>query len=328
MHHIISDGWSMGVLVREVGALYEAYSRGEESPLEELQVQYGDYAVWQREYLRGEVLEEQMEYWREQLRGVSGVLEMPTDRVRPAVQSYRGASIAFMLEEELCGQLTALMHGEGVTLFMLLLTAFQTLLYRYSRQSDIVVGSPVAGRTRGETEQLIGFFVNTLALRARLNAELSFRDLLKQVRQVCLDGYAHQEIPFEKIVEELAPERAASHTPLYQVMFALQNVPQVSTSTQELKLGAFKAENETAKYDLTLVMVSTGKSINGSLEYNTDLFDEATIEKMTRHFQRLLQSIVAGPDSRLKELEMLTEAESLLLQKPLAIAELDQGFSF
>jgi hypothetical protein len=339
MHHIISDGWSMGVLVKEVGQLYEAYSQagsaggpaGVTSPLAELAVQYADYAVWQREYLQGAELERQLSYWREQLAGAPPVLELPTDRPRPALQSYRGASIAFVVDEELCAQIEDLTRRQGVTTFMTLFAAFQTLLFRYTGQADIVVGTPVAGRTRGETEDLIGFFINTLALRTRLSGDLTFHELLKQVHQVCLDGYAHQDMPFEKVVEELAPERRMSHTPLFQIMFALQNVPpqrHTLNGNGELKFSPLKVAGGTAKFDLTLVMVQAGRSINASLEYSTDLFDAPTIEVMIKHFQRLLWSIVSEPEKRLKDLRLLSDEENCLLGKPLEIEELNQSFSF
>jgi len=328
MHHIISDGWSMGVLVREVAEVYDSFSRHEASPLEELGLQYADYAVWQREYLSGAVLEEQMSYWRRQLAGAPAVLQLPADRPRPVVQTYRGASLSFSLNEQLCQQIFALARHEEATTFMFLLAAFDVLLYRYTGQTDFIVGTPVAGRTRNELAGLIGFFVNTLALRARINAEMSFRDLLKQVRQVSLDSYVHQDMPFERLVEELAPDRVATHTPLFQVMFAFQNLSQTFTSIEDVEVTPFKAENQTSKFDLTVVMVDSGAVINGSFEYNTDLFDASTIEKMIGHFQRLFTSIVSSPDAPLNALEMLSEAEVVLLNKQLAIADLEQSFSF
>src|SRR5215212_3146789 len=223
MHHIVSDGWSAGVLFRELGTLYGAYAAGEESPLQELPVQYADYAVWQRDYLRGEVLNAQVEYWRERLTGAAPVLELPADRVRPAVQSYRGAAARFEVSREVSEGLKELAQAEGVTLFMTLLAAFKVLLYRYTGQEDIVVGSPIAGRTRAEVENLIGFFVNTLVLRTDLSGGPTFRELLGRVRETALGAYAHQDVPFEKLVEELQPERDMSHTPLFQVLFVLQN---------------------------------------------------------------------------------------------------------
>jgi len=223
MHHIISDGWSMGLLVREVAALYAAYSSGQESALAELPVQYGDYAVWQREWLSGAVLERELSYWREQLAGAPPVLELPADHPRPAVQTFHGASYSFRLSESLTAELKTLSRRTGATLFMTLLAAFKVLLWRYSGQESVVVGTPIAGRTQVETEGLIGFFVNTLVLRTEVSGELSFAELIGRVKEVALGAYAHQELPFEKLVEELEPQRSLSHTPLFQVMFVMQN---------------------------------------------------------------------------------------------------------
>lgn len=326
-HHIVSDGWSMGVMIGEVAALYEAYRKGEESPLSELPAQYGDYAVWQRERMTGEILEEQLAYWRKQLAGASS-LALPTDRPRPPVQTYRGASQRVLLDEELSGKIKQMCQAEGVTLFMFLMAALNVLLYRYSGQTDIVIGTAVAGRTRSEVENLIGFFVNSLALRTRIAAGMTFLDLLKDARRTFLDGYAHQELPFEKVVEELAPERAASRAPLFQVMFALQSGPQTAAPIENLTLSPIKAEIATAKFDLTLVMANTGRNIHGSFEYNTDLFDAQTMEKMAGHFQRLLLSAVNQPESELKAMEMFSEEEKTLLNTPLTFEELDHSFSF
>jgi hypothetical protein len=222
MHHIVSDGWSMGVLYRELSALYEAYREGGESPLPELPVQYADYAVWQREQLEGEVLDRQLSYWRERLAGAPELLELPTDRPRPPVQTYRGATVPVELSPELLERLQALGRSEGATLYMTLLGAFQVLLSKYSGSEDVVVGSPIAGRTRKEVEELIGFFVNTLVLRTDLSGDPSFREVLRRAREVTLGAYEHQEVPFERLVAELQPERSLSHSPLFQVMFTLQ----------------------------------------------------------------------------------------------------------
>jgi acyl carrier protein len=223
MHHIVSDAWSMGVLFRELSALYEAYREGRESPLPELAVQYADYAVWQREQLEGEVLDRQLSYWRERLSGAPELLELPADHPRPPVQTHRGATVPVEFPPELLERLQALGRSEGATLYMTLLSAFQVLLSKYAGSDDVVVGSPVAGRTRGEVEELIGFFVNTLVLRTDLSGDPSFRELLGQVREATLSAYAHQEVPFERLVAELQPERSLSHSPLFQVLFALQN---------------------------------------------------------------------------------------------------------
>jgi amino acid adenylation domain-containing protein len=316
MHHIVSDGWSMGVLVREVAALYSAYSRGEESPLEELTIQYGDYAEWQREWLKGEVLERQLSYWREQLAGAPPVLELPTDRPRPAVKTYNGAAVPLRLSRELSEGLAGLSRREGATPFMTLLAAFQLLLWRYSGQADISVGTPVANRTRGETEGLIGFFVNTLVLRTDLSGEPTFRELLGRVREAALGGYAHQDVPFEKLVEELGAERNLSVTPLFQVMFALQNTPLPEIKLENLELSLLEGERETAKFDISLSMWETAEGLEGSLEYNTDLYEEATTQRLLRHFQTLLEGIVADPNARIADLPLLPadERQQLLLE--------------
>ena len=236
MHHIVSDGWSIGVLIREVEALYAAYSQGRASPLPALPVQYADYAVWQRGWLQGEVLEQQVSYWKEHLNGAPAALELPTDRPRPAVPSYRGAHHGFALPAELTASLNELARGEGATLFMVLLAAFNVVLSRWSGQRDIVVGSPIAGRTHRELEGLIGFFVNTLALRTDLSGDPSFRELLGRVKETALGAYAHQDLPFEKLVAELQPVRDLSRQPLFQVLFALQNVPQERLQLPGLEL--------------------------------------------------------------------------------------------
>ncbi len=309
MHHIVSDGWSMGVLIREVAALYSAFSQGQASPLAELPVQYGDYAVWQRERLQGAVLEAQLSYWRAQLQGAPAVLELPTDRSRPAVQSYRGGTVKFELGEETTQALNQFSRRAGVTLFMQLLSAWAVLLWRYTGQADVVVGTPIANRNRAETEGLIGFFVNTLALRVRLSGNPSYRELLERVREVCLGAYAHQEVPFEKIVEELQPERELSYTPVFQVMLILQNAPVADVQLPGLRLSQVEGESRTAKFDLTLSLAEAGKEIVGGLEYNADLFDEATVARLAGHFQTLVAAIVAHPERGIADLALLSAAE-------------------
>ena len=309
MHHIVSDGWSMGVLYRELSVLYEAFSKGQPSPLSSLPIQYADFAVWQRKWLRGEVLESQLSYWKKQLEGVPAVLSLPTDRPRPAVQSFRGQRQSIELSKELTQGLKALSRKEGVTLFMTLLAAFQTLLYRYTGQEDIVVGSPIANRNRTEIEGLIGFFVNTLVLRCNFSGNPTFKELLATVREVALGAYAHQDLPFENLVEELQPERSLSHSPLFQVMFVLQNAPNTALKFEGLSVSPVRVGANTAKFDLTLSMHEAVEGLRGSLEYNTDLFDDATMTRMLDHFEVLLQGIVANPAQRLSNLPLLTEAE-------------------
>jgi amino acid adenylation domain-containing protein len=309
MHHIVSDGWSMGVLNREVATLYEAFSDGRQSPLAELEVQYADYAIWQREWLQGEVLERQSAYWRKQLADTPPALELPTDRPRPAVRSYRGALEAVRLSPELTEALKELSRREGATLFMTLLAAFQVLLRRYSGQEDVVVGTPIANRTRSETEQLIGFFVNTLALRTDLSGDPSFRAVLGRVRAVTLGAYAHQELPFEKLVEEVQPTRDLSRSPLFQVMLVLQNTPQEKLELEGLSLHVEEVENRTAKFELTLLLGETSQGLAGSIEYNTDLFAAESVRRVAGHFQTLLSSIVEDVERPISESELLTAAE-------------------
>ena len=309
MHHIVSDGWSMGVLVREVTQLYAAYLKGEESPLEELSIQYADFAVWQREWMSGEVLERELDYWRRQLADAPPVLELPTDRPRPAVQSFEGSRHSFVLPAELSEQLRRLSREEGVTLFMTLLAGFQSLLARYSRQSDIVVGSPIAGRNRAETEALIGFFVNTLALRTDLSGDPSFRQVLARVREVCLGAYAHQEIPFERLVEELAPERSLSHTPLFQVMFAMQNAASSEAEMGGLRLSLIEEEELPAKFDLMLDMQELGLGIKATFVYIPELFDAATVERMAASLLLMLDGICADPAEAVSALPLMSEGE-------------------
>ena len=309
LHHIVTDGWSMGVLFNELSALYGAYCQGEASPLAELPVQYADYALWQREWLQREVLEQQLTYWRQALADLP-VLELPTDRSRPMAASYRGARVSFELGEALTRGLKELGRREGATLFMTLLAAFQVLLYRYSGQEDLAVGVPVAGRSRPELEGLIGFFVNTLVLRADLSGAPSFEEHLARVRARALEAYAHQDLPFEKLVEALAPRRDLSRNPLFQASLVLQNTP-----PGELKLEGLDVQrleglgSESAKFDLDFELTENPGRLSGSIQYATDLFDAATIERMVGHWRVLLEAIVADPGQAISKLPLLTEAE-------------------
>jgi amino acid adenylation domain-containing protein/FkbM family methyltransferase len=310
IHHIVSDGWSKGVLVREVGILYEAFSSGRTSPLAELPLQYSDYALWQRDWLSGEVLDRQLEYWQEYLAGAIAVLELPADRVRPAAQSFAGAHERFRLPAELLQALKTLSRHEGVTLFMTLLGAFQILLYRYTGQPDIIVGTPIANRNRREIEPLIGFFTNTLLMRSRVSGNLTLRELLKQVRSTVLNVYAHQDLPFERLVERFQSDRSLSHHPLFQVLFVLQNVPNPPLNLEGLTLRSVELDTETAKFDLTLSMTETPDGcLAGSLEYKTTLFDRVRIKRMVQHLEVLLTGIVADPEQQLSGLPLMTEAE-------------------
>ncbi|HEY0727480.1 MAG TPA: condensation domain-containing protein, partial [Pyrinomonadaceae bacterium] len=309
LHHIVSDGWSMGVLVRELVELYAARCEEREARLTALPVQYADFAVWQREWLSGEELERQLGYWRKHLADAPQLLELPTDRPRPAMQTYRGARESFSFNEELSAQLRLLARREGTTLFMAVLAIWQVLLWRYTGQTDIVVGSPIANRNRAETENLIGFFVNTLVLRSRLLGQQSFRELLKQVREMTLDAYAHQDVPFEKLVEELQPERTLSHSPLFQVMFILQNTTQSDLDVAGIEFKPLSTNTGTAQFDMTLDVAETDQQIYGVLNYNTDLFDATTVRRMVAHFEQLLGSVVADPAQTLSDLTLLSESE-------------------
>jgi amino acid adenylation domain-containing protein len=310
MHHIVSDGWSFGVAAQELATLYEAFRRGEPSPLPALTTQYADFALWQRVWLRGEVLDGLLAYWTRQLAGVAP-LELPTDRPRPAVRSSRGAVLHFELPEALTAALGALALREGATPFMVLLAAFQALLHRYSGQDDIAVGSPIANRNRAEVEGLVGYFVNMLVLRADLSGDPSFRDLLARVREVALGAFEHQDLPFDRLVEALQPPRDLSRTPLFQAMFVLQNNRMPDVGRRDLELSALRVggETATAKFDLTLALEEVGGGLVGSFEYSTDLFVAGTIERMAGHFRTLLEGVVARPEARLSALPMLTEAE-------------------
>ncbi|AEI67145.1 non-ribosomal peptide synthetase [Corallococcus macrosporus] len=311
MHHIVSDGWSMGLLVRELTALYSAFSQGQPSPLPALPLQYADYAVWQRGWLQGDVLEAQLGYWKQQLEGAPRLLELPTDRPRPAVQSLDGAYAPFALGRELSDAVHALARREGATPFMVLLAAFQAVLARYSGQDDISVGSPIAGRTRAETEALIGFFVNTLVLRTLLDGQPSFRELLARVRDVTLGAYTHQDVPFEKLVEALRPERSLSHAPLFQVMLTLDSTPDAEGPAQAgMALTPVSVAHRVSRFDLTLGFVEGKDGFSGGLEYSTALFDAGTAERLLGHLHTLLEAAVAAPDRAVFALPVLSPAET------------------
>jgi hypothetical protein len=309
MHHIVADGWSYGVFWRELAALYSAFADGKPTPLPALPIQYVDFAVWQQEWLQGEVLEAQLSYWKQQLTGAHPVLELPSDHTRPAMQTFRGARQSHVLPKRLGQALQALSQQQGSTLFMTLLAAFTTLLYRYTGQEDILVGSPIANRNSVELEGLIGCFVNTLALRTDLSGNPSFQELLRRVREVTLEAYAHQDLPFEKLVEALQPERDLNRHPLFQVMFVLQNTPMPALELPGLILSPLEVEKGTAKSDLTLFMTDSEEGLIGLWEYRTDLFEPATIARMLGHFQTLLEGIVAEPEQPISTLPLLTEHE-------------------
>jgi amino acid adenylation domain-containing protein len=311
MHHIISDAWSIGVLMTEMTTLYETYRGGRPSTLPELKIQYPDYAAWQREYLEGDLLEKQVGYWKRQLAGAPQLLNLPTDRPRPAVQGYRGGQEISMLPPETAEALHDLGRGEDATLFMVLLAAFQTLLSWYSRQDDIVVASPVAGRGRAEVEGLIGFFINTLVLRTDLSGDPSFRQLLRRVREVCLGAYAHQDVPFEALVEAVAPERSLSHTPLSQVVIGLLNVPPPPFKKQSLTVEEFPRPIEVTHSDLELSVMNSERGLLATLTYNLGLFEAVTVRRMLKLLKSLLAHVAAHPEATTSELSaVLDRADS------------------
>jgi amino acid adenylation domain-containing protein/non-ribosomal peptide synthase protein (TIGR01720 family) len=315
MHHIVSDGWSTGILIHELTTLYKADDSGQPYNLPELPIQYVDFAVWQRQWLQGEVLNTQLNYWKQKLGGDLPVLELPTNRPRPAIQTYRGTTQSFILSHSLTAALKNLSQQQEVTLFMTLLAAFKTLLYRYTGAVDILVGSPIANRNQLGLEGLIGFFVNTLVLRTDLSGNPTFVELLQRSREVALEAYDHQDLPFEKLVDELQLARNLSYTPLFQVMFTLQNTPNVSYSLPGLTMRPLEIEQQTANFDLSLTMEVAGEKLIGSIEYNTDLFDAATINRMVGHFSSLLESIIANPTEHIGNLTILTEKEQKQLQQ-------------
>ena len=312
-HHIVSDAWSTGILFRELGALYNAFAGGKDSPLLPLPIQYADFAEWQREWLQGDVLEEQLGYWRQQLGGATGILELPADYPRPAVLTARGAHRSLSLSRALSEQVAELSKRQGATLFMTLLAAFQTLLYRYTDEEDIVVGSPIAGRNRGETEELIGFFINTLALRTNLAGDPTFRELLSRVKETAVGAYAHQDLPFEKLVEELQPERDLNRTPFFQTMFQFQNASGTPLELNGLAIKQLDVATETSKFDLMLAALEEAGVLTLVMEYSADLFAGETIDRLLRQFSTLLEGAVDNPAERISRLPLMTEAERRLV---------------
>ena len=308
MHHIVADDWSMRILVEEFAAFYEEFSGGRRAELPELPIQYADFGAWQRQWLSGEVLDEQLSYWKKQLSGIP-VLELPTDRPRPPVQSFRGARASVSFSSELTEGLKEVSRREGATLYMTLLAAFGALLARYTGQEDVVVGSPIAGRNRAEIEGLIGFFVNTLVLRTDLSGDPSFRELLRRVRKVALEAHAHQDLPFEKLVEELQPERSLSHNPLFPgALRAPEYVSRLFRAGRPQRYSP-TTDTGTTRFDLEVHLRESANALSCTFEYSTDLFDGSTIRRMLGHFQNLLESAVADPDRRLSALSPMSDGE-------------------
>ncbi|MHC5717801.1 MAG: condensation domain-containing protein, partial [Nostoc sp.] len=323
LHHIIADGWSIGLLIKELAALYEAFSTDKLSLqdatrsllsqrgtlLAELPIQYRDFVNWQRKWLDGDRIQPKLTYWKQKLSGELTVLNLPTYRARSPVQTFKGAQAKLVLSQTLTKELKNLSRQQGATLFMTLLTAFKILLYRYTSQTDILVGSPIANRNRAEIESLIGLFVNVLVLRTDLSGDLSFQELLARVKSTALEAYLHQDLPFEKLVEELQPNRDLSYNPLFQVMFVLQNVPKPNLSISDISITYEENYNGTSKFDLTLFMEDSEQGLIATCEYNTDLFNTDIITRMLGHLQTLLAGVVANPEHRISTLPLLTESE-------------------
>jgi amino acid adenylation domain-containing protein len=313
MHHIASDGWSIGVFMRELAALYGAYCSGSVSPLEELSVQYADYTSWQREWLQGETLQTQLSYWGRQLEAVPLTAELPADHPRPPVRTYRGESESLPLPTTLVKALRELSRSEGVTLFMTLLAAFKALLHRYTSETDILVGSPIANRGRGETEELIGFFVNTLVMRTEVTGHLRFRELLARVREVTLGAYAHQDLPFERLLEEVQPDRDLSRTPLFQVFFNMLNLPDTRFESAGVEMSLLPPPEASAKFDVTMYVSEEKERLRLDIVYNADLFDRSRMTEMLRQFNHLLLQSVENPDVRVADYSLVTpEARNVL----------------
>ncbi|OYQ63495.1 hypothetical protein B9G53_16730 [Pseudanabaena sp. SR411] len=310
IHHIAMDAWSLGILFGELNVLYAAFSTGKPSPLEPLPIQYADFAVWQQQHLQGKALENDLDYWKRQLANSPDLLPLTSDRHRPSIQSFKGKTLSFLMPKTLTASLKSLSEQNEATLFMVLLAALQTLLFRYTGQNDIVVGSPIANRHQPEIENLIGCFINTLVLRTDLSGNPSFRNLLKRVRETVLGALAHQSLPFEKLIVEFELGQSLTYAPLFQVMLILQN----AFSTKSIELSGLKVEyerinNQTSDLDLTMHLVEGDTGLIGKLEYNTDLFDESRMNRMLGHFQTLLAAIVENPDCTISALPILTLTE-------------------
>ncbi|NEP64274.1 MULTISPECIES: amino acid adenylation domain-containing protein, partial [unclassified Moorena] len=317
MHHIVSDGWSMGILIEELSSLYQAFVASEPSPLPELAIQYADFALWQRQWLTGEILETQLNYWKQELEGAPKLLQLATDYPRPTAPTYQGRTESFSLNTELTQKLQTLSRDSGTTLFMTLLAAFGTLLHRYSGQEDILIGSPIANRNRREIEPLIGFFVNTLVIRTDLSGNPSFRELLRRVRSVTLDAYAHQDVPFEKLVEELQPSRSLSYNPLFQVLFNMLNLSETKLELPGLKVEQFDtSEAANSKFDLTLYAAESNQEIQLKLLYNADLFTGTRMGEMLHQFEHLLKQIIQHPQKTITDFSLVTPQAKSLLPNP------------
>ncbi|HYM01164.1 MAG TPA: condensation domain-containing protein, partial [Blastocatellia bacterium] len=310
VHHIACDGWSLGLLTGDLCSLYESFIKGEPSSLPELTIQYADFAMWQRDWLRGEVLEERLSYWKQQLADAPPLIELPLDHSRPGEQSFRGSTLEVRLSARLSTRLKAMSQHEGATLFMCLLAGFQVLLYRYEGHPDIVVGSPIANRNHPDIEQLIGFFVNSLVLRTDLSQNPSFREVIARVKNVALDAYAHQDLPFERLVEEMHPDRSVSYNPLIQVLFALQNAPAGRFELPGLMIRSDKIDFNSTRFDLELHLYDLAdEGLSGFISYSTDLFERTTVERLAGHFSTFLEGIAADADRDIADVDFLSKGE-------------------
>jgi hypothetical protein len=307
-HHIADDGWSTGILLRELTELYEAQLSGKPSPLPSLEIQYADYAVWQRNWLQGEVLQQHVEYWRRQLDGAPPFLEIPADRPRAEKSSFRGAIHRFVLPASLLESVRALSRQQGGTAFMTMLAGFQALVMHYTKQPDVVLGTDLANRPTVQTEALIGFFVNLLAMRTNLSGDPTFGELLRRVRETALGAYAHQDVPFDKLVEELQPERSLSHNPIVQVLFVQQNTPRSAKQMPGISFTWFPMDVP-SKFDMALFVAETDQGLVGSWVYSAELFDPSTIARMAGMYQLVLEKVTANPGMRLGELFAALEEE-------------------
>lgn len=304
MHHIITDGWSINVFAQEMATIYQAFSQGQSSPLQPLKIQYADFAVWQRS--QSDKFNYQVEYWRQQLESAPELLDLPTDYPRPAIQTFRGQRHSFTISEELTEKIKQLGQETHTTLFMVMFSAFSILLHRYSQQEKIVIGSPVANRHYPGTEGLIGFFVNTFALLISLEDNPTVAELLPRVREMVLSAYSHQDVPFEQVVEELKLVRSLSHSPLFQVMLAVENAPTQPIEIPGLRWSPLEIDGGTAKFDITLMIAETDAGLQGKWEYNCDLFTETTIHRFTEHLQNILLGMTSEPSQKISDLPLMS----------------------
>ncbi|MDP7094523.1 MAG: amino acid adenylation domain-containing protein, partial [Gammaproteobacteria bacterium] len=313
MHHIICDAWSQGLLYSDLAALYRDYSNNRQSELPELAIHYADYAVWQRKQIAGVELEQQVEYWKDRLDDAPPLLNLPLDKPRPPVEAHAGAARSLQLDKNLASRLDELAVSSGCTLFVVMLAALNTLLYRYSGEDDLVIGTPISGRQRSELEGIVGFFLNTLAIRADMSGNPSFNELLNRVKDSTLGAFAHQELPFEKLVEELQPDRNLSHAPIFQVLFVLNHMSREDVKFGDLEIGSALYDISTAKFDLQLTVSEVTDGLATTILYNTDLFEEGTVDRMLGHYSMLLEEIVARPESGIDELALLDDSERQLI---------------